>query len=58
MSEDLIKSGIFFDEVDKVRILDPTSAKQVNDLRDECKIYIESWSINFSFSQYLIITIL
>lgn len=42
MSDELIKAGIFFDEVDKVRILDPIASKQTNDLKDECKIYIES----------------
>ncbi|GJQ75629.1 hypothetical protein Trydic_g17707 [Trypoxylus dichotomus] len=41
MSDELTKSGIFFDEVDKVRILDPIASKQTNDLKDECKIYIE-----------------
>ncbi|KAI4460922.1 intraflagellar transport protein 20 [Holotrichia oblita] len=41
MSDALTKSGIFFDEVDKVRILEPVASKQTNDLKDECKIYIE-----------------
>ncbi|KAK9730369.1 Intraflagellar transport complex B, subunit 20 [Popillia japonica] len=41
MSDALTKSGIFFDEVDKVRILEPVAAKQTNDLKDECNIYIE-----------------
>lgn len=42
MVELLQKSGIYFDEVDKIRILDPEVAKQTSDLKDECKIYIES----------------
>lgn len=38
----LTKSGIYFDEVDKIRILEPEISKQTNDLKEECKIYIES----------------
>lgn len=40
--EALKNSGIFFDEVDKVRILDPEVNSQTSVLRDECKIYVES----------------
>lgn len=42
MADDLTKSGIFFDEIDKVRILDPVASKQTSDLKDECTIYAES----------------
>ncbi|XP_065167494.1 intraflagellar transport protein 20 homolog [Atheta coriaria] len=41
MVEMLNKLGIYFDEVDKVRILDPEVASQTNVLKDECKIYID-----------------
>ncbi|XP_022918193.1 intraflagellar transport protein 20 homolog [Onthophagus taurus] len=41
MSEPLKKVGIYFDEVDKVRILDPNVAKETNDLKDECRAYVE-----------------
>lgn len=40
--DSLTKSGIYFDEVDKIRILDPEVSKQTNDLKEECKIYVES----------------
>lgn len=42
MADLLMKSGIYFDEVDKVCILDPEVAKQTSDLKDECKIYVDS----------------
>ncbi|KAL3278310.1 hypothetical protein HHI36_013643 [Cryptolaemus montrouzieri] len=41
MSEFLSKYGIFFDEVDRVCILEPEIAKQTNDLKEECRIYTE-----------------
>lgn len=41
MSQTLGKLGIYFDELDKVRILDPDSSNQTNKLKDECKIYLE-----------------
>lgn len=42
MADILTKSGIFFDEVDKVCILDPEILKITTDLKEECQIYIES----------------
>ena len=42
MSDLLANQGIFFDEVDKVCILEPEVAKQTNDLKEECQIYVES----------------
>ncbi|KAJ8912940.1 hypothetical protein NQ315_017271 [Exocentrus adspersus] len=41
MSDILNKTGIFFDEVDKICILEPEVAKLTNDLNEECQIYIE-----------------
>ncbi|XP_045473403.1 intraflagellar transport protein 20 homolog [Harmonia axyridis] len=41
MSEILSRYGIYFDEVDKVCILEPEIFKQTNDLKEECKIYTE-----------------
>lgn len=42
MSDLLSKYGIFFNEVDKICILEPQVAKQTNDLKEECQMYIES----------------
>lgn len=47
MAETLSKAGIYFDEIDKIRILDPNVSKQTNDLKDNCKIYLESKFIKF-----------
>ncbi|KAJ8967542.1 hypothetical protein NQ314_002857 [Rhamnusium bicolor] len=41
MSEMLAQSGIFFDEVDKICILEPEVSKLTNDLKEECQIYTE-----------------
>lgn len=42
MSDLLNKSGIFFDEVDKICILEPEVSKLTSDLKEECQIYAES----------------
>lgn len=42
MSDTLSKYGIFFNEVDKICILEPQVAKQTNDLKEECQMYVES----------------
>lgn len=42
MSDTLKSLNIYFDEVDKVRIIDPEVSQKTNDLKDECKIYVES----------------
>ncbi|XP_019868964.2 intraflagellar transport protein 20 homolog [Aethina tumida] len=41
MSEILSNYGIYFDEVDRVCILEPEVAKQTNNLKEECQIYVE-----------------
>ncbi|CAH1379121.1 hypothetical protein MTP99_002870 [Tenebrio molitor] len=41
MSDLLEKQGIFFDEVDKVCILEPEISRQTNELKEECQIYVE-----------------
>lgn len=42
MADILEKSNIYFDEVDKISILNPEVSKITNSLKDECQIYIES----------------
>lgn len=57
MSETLQKLGIYFDEVDKVRILLPDTAKLSSDLKEECKLYIESNRSKFYnfFKKYFVV---
>lgn len=55
MSETLQKLGIYFDEVDKVRILQPDTAKLSSDLKEECKLYIESRSKLYSLKKYCVL---
>lgn len=38
---DLSPYGIYFNEIDKICILEPENYKQANDLKEECFIYVE-----------------
>jgi len=42
MAEALTKSGIHFDELNKIRILEPEVSSQTNELKNECKDFVES----------------
>jgi len=43
MAEDAIgKAGLYFDELNKIRVLELEVAVQTNDLKDECKEFLES----------------
>lgn len=37
----LSKSGLHFDDLNKVRVLDPESAQQTSELKDECREFVE-----------------
>ncbi|XP_056631905.1 intraflagellar transport protein 20 homolog [Diorhabda sublineata] len=41
MTDLLAKSGIFFDEVDRICILEPEVSKSTHELKDECQLYTE-----------------
>ncbi|XP_044261122.1 intraflagellar transport protein 20 homolog [Tribolium madens] len=41
MADLLAKQGIYFNEVDKVCILEPEISKQTNDLKEICQNYVE-----------------
>jgi len=43
MAENVIgNAGLYFDELNKIRVLEPELALQTNDLKDECKDFLES----------------
>jgi hypothetical protein len=43
MAEDAIsRAGLYFDELHKIRVLDPEVAAQTNELKDECKDFLDS----------------
>lgn len=42
MTKEISENGLYFDEVDKICILEPEVYKQTNDLKDQCNIYLES----------------
>ncbi|XP_049792768.1 intraflagellar transport protein 20 homolog isoform X1 [Schistocerca nitens] len=41
MTEMLAKLGIYFDDLTKIRILEPEVAEQTNELNEECKTFVE-----------------
>lgn len=58
MANVLKNLDIYFDELDKVRIVDPEVSQKTNDLKDECKIYVESTYSIDSISHKVKLTIL
>ncbi|KAL7637055.1 UNVERIFIED_CONTAM: hypothetical protein RMT77_012813 [Armadillidium vulgare] len=37
----LSKSGLYFDDLNKIRVLEPEVAQQTTELRDECKNFVD-----------------
>lgn len=52
-SESLEKLGLFFDELNRLRVWEPEAADRTNDLKDECKEFVKSTSFLSLFSVYL-----
>lgn len=42
MADSLAKSGLYFDELNKIRVLEPEVAHQTGELREECKDFLDS----------------
>lgn len=42
MAEELEKVGLFIDEFDKIRIIDPAVYTQTNDLKENYKVFDDS----------------
>ena len=43
--EALAKAGLHFDELNKIRVLEPEVAQQTGELKEECKDFLDSrWS--------------
>jgi hypothetical protein len=42
MADSLAKSGLYFDELNKIRVLEPEVAQETNELKEECKDFVES----------------
>lgn len=40
--EALSNAGLYLDDLNKIRLLDPESAQQTGELKDECKDFIDS----------------
>jgi intraflagellar transport protein 20 len=50
--EALSYAGLYLDELNKIRLLEPESAQQTNELKDECKDFVDSkFSNRFSLSK-------
>lgn len=41
-SESLEKLGLFFDDLNRIRVWEPEAAERTNDLKDECKEFVSS----------------
>lgn len=40
--ESLANAGLYLDELNKIRLLEPEKAQQTNELKDECKEFVDS----------------
>ena len=43
----LARAGLYFDEINKIRILEPDIANQTQQLRDECRGFVDSEFMNY-----------
>ena len=46
--EALERAGLHFDELNKIRVLEPEVAQQTNELKEECKEFVDSTNV-FNF---------
>jgi hypothetical protein len=42
MAESVPKLGLYFDELSKIRVLEPEVAQETNKLKEECRDFVES----------------
>lgn len=42
MADSLAKAGLYFDELSKIRVLEPEVAQETNELKEECRDFVES----------------
>jgi hypothetical protein len=42
MAGDLAKSGLYIDELSKVRVLEPEVAHETSELKEQCRDFVES----------------
>nr|CAD7416996.1 unnamed protein product [Timema poppensis] len=41
MTTEIAKTGLYFDELNKIRVLEPEVSHQTNQLKEECKEFVE-----------------
>ena len=46
--EALARAGLHFDELNKIRVLEPEVAQQTVELKEECKEFVDSMYVNTS----------
>ncbi|GAB5580750.1 intraflagellar transport protein 20 homolog [Prionailurus iriomotensis] len=45
MAKDILgEAGLHFDELNKLRVLDPEVTQQTTELKEECKDFVDKWS--------------
>lgn len=56
--EALANAGLYLDEINKIRLFEPEKAQQTNELKDECKEFVDSLWIfaDFNILVFLIST--
>lgn len=50
--EALAKAGLHFDELNKIRVLEPEVAQQTRELKEECKDFVDSESNSYSLLKH------
>ena len=45
--EALSRAGLHFDELNKIRVLEPEVQQQTSELKEECKEFVDSKNLHF-----------
>lgn len=45
--EALSRAGLHFDEINKIRVLEPEVAQQTQELKEECREFVESMTDSY-----------
>ena len=56
--EALARAGLHFDELNKIRVLEPEVAQQTNELKDECKDFLDSKYFVYNTNMYYVLVLL
>ncbi|VDP93656.1 unnamed protein product [Echinostoma caproni] len=54
---ELSKAGLFIDELNKLRIVDPNVTQDTNELKEECEKYLQSMWLWLLFGYFLLYSV-